>query len=81
MVNPGNCTSITTSGGKISKIITLGDAYFCSVEKYQFIKKRFNNNYEPAVQPSVHYGTYPVERLSTLNLLDYLKEFTDTRIH
>lgn len=60
-------------------IINGGDAYYQPIEKCQYIKKGMYNNYCPQVQPSVHCGVYPVDRLTTTNMSDVSDEYTDVQ--
>lgn len=58
-------------------IITDSKPYYHPLEKCQFIKKGIDSLLKLRLQPSVHVDIYPVLRMTTTDLNDVPKQFTD----
>lgn len=53
--------------------------YYCPIDKSQYLTKGFRNH-PPNLQPSVHCGIYPVHALTTSDLSDVPKKWTDVEV-
>lgn len=62
------------------KHICDSNPYYAPIEKCQYIKRGMDSVQKQVIQPSVHVGIYPVPRLTTSDLTDIPKNFTDVQV-